>query len=102
MTINVEKKPVGFKMPKNRHDILMKLVEKRGTGRGEISKIMNAAFDEYIERLENPEPERETIRKSLRDHPALLDEHTDAQLRKIVREEFQILFRQLSENQSHF
>lgn len=94
MAIKVEKKHVGFKMPKSKHDILMRLVEENGGGRGVITDIMNDAFNEYLERRATPEPEKERIRQVLRRNPMLLDEGVVAQIREIVQEEFRTLSQQ--------
>jgi hypothetical protein len=97
MVVKIEKVHVGFKMPKDKHNILVKMGEKIGTGRGVYTEILNEAFNEYVERRMNPEPEKEKIRQALKDIPSLVDDRIDARVREIVREEFQILLRQLSD-----
>lgn len=101
MALKIGTKPVGFNMPESKHKILDKMVADRVLGRGGYTIIMNEAFNEYVARRENPEPEKERIRQALRDNPDMLNEQAVAQIREIVREEFQNLLHQLADGKLH-
>jgi len=91
VALKIGTKQVGFNMPESKHKILERMVAERGLGRGGYTIIMNEAFNEYVERRTNPEPEKEKIRQALRDGGVIPED----KIREIVREELRSLLQGL-------